>query len=78
MKGITAVVDALPESQRASLQTLIEETRHRHASIKEASCKARDAIDDWRLMCKYIIFDLEASLREAKTADGSANGNAGS
>lgn len=65
LQKVSEVIDTLPESQRESLRKMLEETHRRHSDIKGAATRAREAIDNWRLMCKYLIFDLEARLREA-------------
>jgi len=65
LQKVSEVIDTLPESQRESLRKMMEETRRRHSDIKGAATRAREVIDNWRLMCKYLIFDIEARLREA-------------
>lgn len=59
----TSVLESLPEVQREKLLALLEETRERHSEIKDLIRRSRDALDDWRLLEKYILFDLEARLR---------------
>ena len=65
LERISALIDTLPESLGGSLRTIVDETRERHIAIEEASNRAHEAIDNWRLMCKYLIFDLDVRLREA-------------
>lgn len=57
-------IDALPPAQQAQLRILFEETRLRHVAIKTATTASRNALDDWRIAMKYMIFDAEARLRE--------------
>jgi hypothetical protein len=45
---------------------LVEESRRRHAQIKDDAVRAREALDDWRLIQKYLLFDEEARQREAQ------------
>ena len=63
---LEARIAALPADQRAALAPLLAETKTRHAQIKRATAAARDALDDWRIAMKYMVFDWEARLREAK------------
>ena len=58
-------IETLPESQRGPLMNLVDETRQRHKDIRDAARKGHDALDDWRLIQKYRIFDAEARQREA-------------
>ena len=57
-------IHTLPEAQRAPLLALLKETGHRHVQLKEHFARARDALDEWRLLMKYLIFDCEAGRRE--------------
>ena len=59
-------ITALPADQQAQLKGLIEETRQRYSDIRRSVSSARDALDDWRIAMKYLIFDQEARLREAR------------
>ena len=65
MREMLGVIDTLPEAQRVQLRDIFEETRTRHEAIKEASARSKEAVDNWRLICKYMVFDFEARLREA-------------
>ncbi len=69
LREISESIEALPEDRRGALLALLEETRHRHQLIRQATEHARHALDDWRLIQKYLIFDHEARQREnrAKT-----------
>jgi hypothetical protein len=57
-------IDALPEPERAALMEMVEETRRRHQSIHLSTKAALAAVDDWRLIQKYRLFDAEATSRE--------------
>ena len=59
-------VNTFPLSEQAALMKMIEETRLRHTDITDAAELARGALDDWRIIQKYRIFDAEATLREAR------------
>jgi septal ring factor EnvC (AmiA/AmiB activator) len=57
-------IETLPDSERAKLETLAEETRQRHARLKQTVSGLQDSIDYLRLSIKYLLFDLEATRRE--------------
>ena len=57
-------LDELPEPKKEELKKLIEETRKRHGQIKVSLKEALAAVDDWRLIQKYYLFDHEARDRE--------------
>jgi len=57
-------VNELPESQRGRLMELASETKDRQQIVDDTLRQALDAIDDWRLQQKYMIFDMEARQRE--------------
>ena len=63
---ILARIDTLPESRRGPLLELAEATRRRHQQIRASMRLARAALDDWRLLHKYRLFDREARLRETR------------
>ena len=65
LKEVRDRIDSLPQAHREHLLELIEETRRRHLTIHETSRKSRELLDDWRLAAKYLLFDREASRREA-------------
>lgn len=60
-----ATIQTLPAERRIPLLKLVAETRERHEQIREYAKRAQEAVDDWRLIQKYMIFDAEASAREA-------------
>lgn len=57
-------IDELPEAQRGPLLAALEETIRRHEELKQDFARMREAVDDWQLMVKYLIFDREATIRE--------------
>ncbi|HOW73545.1 MAG TPA: transcriptional regulator [Phycisphaerae bacterium] len=68
-------INALPAEQRGPLLALVEETRQRHLELKKSFNRIHEAVDEWRLLMKYLIFDREATRRELdqlrKRLDGS-------
>lgn len=62
---LAAKIDAMPEPHRAQLKKMVERTQRRFESIKENCARSREALDDWRLAMKYLIFDSEAQARES-------------
>ena len=65
MQRCLTAIDVLPETKRAELLELVDQTRHRHEQIKQSARQSRDAVDDWRLWLKYNLFDADAHEREA-------------
>jgi len=57
-------IDTLPDGEKAKLADLAEETRQRHAKLKQTVTNLQDSIDYLRLSIKYLLFDLEATRRE--------------
>lgn len=57
-------INALPADQRGPLLALVEETRQRHVELKKNFSRVHEAVDEWRLLMKYLIFDREATRRE--------------
>lgn len=57
-------IDQLPEEQRGPLMSILEETVQRHEEMKHNFAKINDALTEWQLMVKYLIFDREATIRE--------------
>ncbi|MCK4658862.1 MAG: hypothetical protein KAV82_05010 [Phycisphaerae bacterium] len=66
LSKILANIETLPESRRGALLEMAEEARARYQQIGKTTARAREALEDWRLVQKYRIFDAEASLREAQ------------
>ncbi len=60
-------IKSLPDSERARLEQLADETRTRHEQLKSTMSRLQDSLDQLRLSVKYIIFDLEATRRENLT-----------
>ena len=65
LSRISSAIDALPEPRRAQLAEAVTETRKRFADLKGCVTRARDALDDLRLYQKYMLFEIEARMREA-------------
>lgn len=61
---LVAEIGTLPESDRAKLEMLAEETRERHQKLKQTVSNLQESIDFLRLSIKYLLFDLEATRRE--------------
>ena len=57
-------INELPESQRLPLLTLLAETQKRHEQVRQSFTQIHDALAEWQLMMKYLIFDREATRRE--------------
>ncbi len=57
-------IGALPESERAKLEVLAEESKQRQKKLKRTVSSLQDSIDYLRLSIKYLLFDLEATRRE--------------
>lgn len=66
LEELVAEIGTLPETERAKLELLAEETRQRHEQIKDTIGRAQEGIDNLRLSIKYLLFDLEATRRENK------------
>lgn len=61
---LTQEIGTLPQSERAKLEALAEETKDRHEKLKETVSSLHESIDYLRLSIKYLVFDLEATRRE--------------
>ena len=57
-------IGTLPESERAKLEVLAEESKRRQKKLKRTVSSLQDSIDYLRLSIKYLLFDLEATRRE--------------
>ncbi|HNQ24038.1 MAG TPA: hypothetical protein PKK06_13200 [Phycisphaerae bacterium] len=66
VQELVAVIRTLPTDEQAELMALVEETLQRQAATSADLARARNALDDWRLLQKYLVFDAEATLREAR------------
>ncbi len=64
LDALESRIASLPPAQQASLRPLLQETRERHTEIERAITAAKDALDDWRIAMKYLVFDIEAERRE--------------
>lgn len=76
IQEMLARIYALPEPSREHLLRMVEETRRRHAQIHDSVARARTALDDWRLLKKYLIFDAECRLRERQAGPDQPDGGA--
>lgn len=57
-------INELPEGQRERLLVILAETQHRHEEMKQNFGRIHEALGEWQLMIKYLIFDREATRRE--------------
>jgi len=78
IQEMLARIYTLPEPSREHLLRMVEETRRRHAQIHDSVARARTALDDWRLLKRYLIFDAECRRRESQAGpDKRDDGTAG-
>lgn len=61
---LVAEIGTLPESERAKLESLAQQTRERHEKLRQTVSSLQESIDFLRLSIKYMLFDLEATRRE--------------
>lgn len=61
---LVAEIGTLPESERAKLESLAQQTRERHEKLRQTVSNLQESIDFLRLSIKYMLFDLEATRRE--------------
>jgi len=64
LTDLISQIDGLPETQRAPLHQLAEETRERHTRMRKTVSELQESLDYLRLSVKYLVFDLEATRRE--------------
>lgn len=57
-------INQLPEGQRAPLLAILDETVRRHQEMRQNFSRIHDALAEWQLMVKYLVFDREATIRE--------------
>ena len=57
-------IDELPPDQRHHLTQLAEQTKARHAKLRDTVKGLQENLDYLRLSVKYLVFDLEATRRE--------------
>ena len=69
MQRAMAAMESLPVDQREKLMVVVEETRRRHEHIQQSALKASEAIDEWRVIHKYMVFDREAQARERQARE---------
>ncbi|MCG8409500.1 MAG: hypothetical protein MI923_30210 [Phycisphaerales bacterium] len=63
-------IETLPADQRERLYALVDETKRRQSELTRNVAQTRDALDDWRLSMKYLVFDMEAGTRERGPSHG--------
>ncbi len=61
-----AKINELPADRRGSLMCVIEQIKQRHKEMNQSFEKLSDLWDESRLLMKYLLFDREASRREAE------------
>lgn len=64
LSELVSQIETLPEGERERLRAMAEETKERHADIKQSVNAMQENIDFLRLWIKYMLFDLEATRRE--------------
>lgn len=64
LQALISQIPGLSEDQQAKLRLLAKETQDRQKQIQDNIQKAKDSLDDMRIQCKYLVFDLEATRRE--------------
>ena len=69
MQRAMAAMESLPVEQREKLMVVVEETRRRHERIQQSVMVANEAMDDWRILQKYMVFDREAQARERQSRE---------
>jgi septal ring factor EnvC (AmiA/AmiB activator) len=57
-------IKQLPETQRAQLEQIANQTKERRAQIQGSLAELQESLDYLRLSVKYLVFDLEATRRE--------------
>ena len=66
LSEIVAKVDHLPAEQRARMAGIVAETEQRHRELSRDFSRIREAVDDWRLTMKYLVYDLEMTRAELR------------
>lgn len=54
----------LPDEDREKLEALANQTKERHAKLRQTVTSLQESLDYLRLSVKYLLFDLEATRRE--------------
>lgn len=67
-------VRGLPSQEQGRLAGLIADTQRRHEQIALSATEAFNALADWRIAMKYLIFDREATMRENRRGQSSSEG----
>jgi len=64
LANLMSEISTLPKTERDKLARLAEQTRDRHAKMKQTVSDLQESLDYLRLSIKYLVFDLEATRRE--------------
>lgn len=64
IEALMLKISKLPESKRGALGEAAEQTRQRHATLRQTVSQLQESLDHLRLSVKYLVFDLEATRRE--------------
>lgn len=64
LSALLEQIETLPAEERPRLEKLADETRERHARMKQTLKGLQESLDHLRLTVKYLVFDLEATKRE--------------
>jgi len=65
LKSLIKEIAGLPQDQQAKLAPLVKETQERHDEISRNANKLEDSLQKLRILVQYVLFDLEATRREA-------------
>ena len=57
-------ITTLPPKERKKLEAIADESRQRHARLRQTVSNLQESLDYLRLSIKYLVFDLEATRRE--------------
>ena len=64
IEALMCKISKLPEHERGALGDAAEQTRQRHATLRQTVAQLQESLDHLRLSVKYLVFDLEATRRE--------------
>ena len=57
-------ISTLPPEQQACMEQVVESTQGRRDRLNDSVLQMQESLDFLRLSVKYLVFDLEATLRE--------------
>jgi len=69
--NLVARIKEMPSEQQEPLFKLVMETCEHYEQVKKSADRAKNALDDLRLMLKYSLFNAEATKREKDATSGS-------